>query len=1051
RIEDTLDALVIFEACRQGVLPKLHRRLCAAAKLETRHTSWRSVFVFDEGEAKICRWTDGRIWSPSRICGNFLVYHELYRKLPEQKCRTAWDKANMRDGHGLKDKALQKKVEQDGLVVLGSRKGTFVLKKDGLIKKTICVKGVRLPPLDQLQNVPGAGGLSKTGGGGGRRGTNSAKSRVTGMSCTGTQHLVCYEQAGAMEGLYRPRDYVELREMSLSRTFITNQKFRDPVRVTPLPAGQKPFEPMDEYVNQTRVVEVRTPPKPTLPPTDPVARSTSTTRKGSGPVSRLRRKNGSDSKEAMILSHPYPTRGQDRNLRKFLETSQALESSGPKIRSASPLPAGVHQTNENYEDASETSRDNGGSGKPGGSPDSYDRENTQLHLDSLVKSQICELNNQEDDDIKEGPTSQIFRNSKHRKYYAQVEESDTMERTLGQARDQGRPPRRVDNDVTEGSSSNMSSPVTITNSISLSSSLSLSPVAVPQDGPGALYSDSENMDTEEVAQTLRRASTMAYFPPRQYSATANTVYSPTYHEYFGDAPENSIRTLLFESDPMSPSYRYLPLPNSAQDWRYSGDPAHGPPPNAPVAYPDEHRSYCSPPAPGDGDYHQWYSSYPPRPRGYFWERHAIFGEYPASFVPTYTMPPGKGNFGSSEDYSSSDMVASDSLERTPVQHEYQDDSPEGYGPHHNAEYQMTPQQVLQRQLQDRLQLHQVQEQERIEYQKRMRYESSGSDSGGNLHSNAISSASTTSEAGEPKCRDIFSGREDAETVGSWTTGMNFDEVKTGQKGIGAELVQEPRSDSNPIGNGSAQVIEWAEAEDNNETAIRQAAGPVYDKDMATTSDGQCPKRVPDWQTLPDSSKESGYSGHLIGRPQPWSSPFGPEFSSKRQRRSSGEYWTSVSFEYLESPPTVDNGARDRRETTSNRTASTGDDSWIPSRPIQIMSHVHINPRRRPSIAIESSQPAEDDTNVDPNEYLLYSLHQPATFEVVQEDTAAAHDEPPSAHLGSEEDPFFSDLRAHGIGGRSCLAVHASSSPMEPSSAAHEHYDEPHDGSVENQS
>lgn len=706
-----------------------------------------------------------------------------------------------------------------------------------------------------------------------------------------------------MEGLYRPRDYVELREMSLSKTFITNQKFRDPVRVTPLPPGQKPFEPKDEYVNQTRVVEVRTPPKPTLPPTDPVARSTSTTRKGSGPVSRLRRKNGSESKEAMILSHPYPTRGQDRNLRKFLETSQAVESSGPKIRSALPLPVGVHQTNENYEDASETSRDNGGSGKPRGSPDSHDMENTQLHLDSLVKSQICELNNQEYDDIKEGPTSQIFRNSKRRKYYAQVEESDTMERTLSQARDQGRPPRRVDNDVTEGSSSNMSSPVTITNSISLSSSLSLSPVAVPQEGPGALYSDSGNMDTEEAAQTLRRASTMAYFPPHQYSATANTAYSPTYHEYFGDAPENSIRALLFEPDPMSPSYRYLPLPNSTQDWRYSGDPAHGPPSNAPVAYPDEHRSYSSP-APGDGDYHQWYPSYPPRPSGYFWERHAIFREHPAPFVPTYTMPPGEGNFGSSEDYSSSDMVSSDSFEPTPVQHEYQgtrhcgraklrtsasdatlinqccfyaiiDDSPEGYGPHHNAEYQMTPQQVLQRQLQDRLQLYQVQEQERIEYQKRMRYESSGSGSGGNLHSKAISSASTTSEADEPKCRDIFSGRQDAENVGSWTTGMNFDQVKTRQKGIGAELVREARSDSNPIGNGSAQVIEWAEAEDNNETAVRQATGPVYNKDMATATDGHCPKPFPDWQTPPDSSKEPDYSGHLMGRPQLWSSPFGP--------------------------------------------------------------------------------------------------------------------------------------------------------------------------------
>ncbi|KAK3814874.1 MAG: gluconate transport inducer 1/Pac2, partial [Benniella sp.] len=82
RIEDTLDALIILEACRQGVLPKINRRLLAAERGETVDLpspsliTPGSVFVFDEEESKICRWTDGRIWSPSRICGNFLVYRE---------------------------------------------------------------------------------------------------------------------------------------------------------------------------------------------------------------------------------------------------------------------------------------------------------------------------------------------------------------------------------------------------------------------------------------------------------------------------------------------------------------------------------------------------------------------------------------------------------------------------------------------------------------------------------------------------------------------------------------------------------------------------------------------------------------------------------------------------------------------------------------------------------------------------------------------------------------------------------------------------------------
>ncbi|KAG0030019.1 hypothetical protein BGZ82_007613 [Podila clonocystis] len=885
RIEGTLDALVIFEACRQGVLPKLQRRLCAAEKGEIQDLSYElespihpattstsstsssrfsstlstlapkassppppprvhyqsqnlitpgSVFVFDEAETKICRWTDGRIWSPSRICGNFLVYHELYRKLPMQKCRTARDKANVRDGHGLKDKALRDKVEQDGLVVLGSRKGTFVLKKDGLIKKTICVKGIRLTPLDQLQSSLSVASKTSTGGGGARQGAKSAESRVAEVSFTGTQHLVCYEQAGAMEGLYRPRDYVELREMCLSKTFVTNQKFRDPVRVTPLPGGEPPVEPTDEYISQTRIVEARMPPKPTMPPTEPAARSTPTTRKGFGPVSRRGGRRNSETKAATILNHPYPTRGQDRQLREVLEESQEQGSYGSKSRSASPLSADVDQTNEDCEDASETTGSNGGRGEPRESPGPNDLETTQLHLETMAKDQICESNHQAYDDIMEGPTRQSFGSAKRRKRIARVQESDSWEHIFSQAWDQERPYRHVENGATECSSSKTSSTATITNS----------------------------------------------------------------------------------------------------------------------------------------------------------------------------------------------------------------DSPESYVLHPSVQYRMMPQQVLQRQLQDRLQLHQMQEWDRIEYEKRMGYESNDCGSVRNLHSNAISSASTTS--------GTISEGEGTENRRSWTTGMDFGDgkslmkVNTEQRGIVQELAREHMPDSDPV--DSAQVTGWAETDDNNETAVRHASGLVYDIDTANALCGLCPKRIPDWQKSSDSSKEPDYCEHLIGHP--WSSPFGPVSSSKRQRRSSsGEYLTLANYEDLESPPTVENGARDRREMTSNHAAPPVppvDNSWTPLKPIQIMSHVHITPRRRPNLTME---PAEDDANVD--EYLLYSHHQPATFQVVQENTVAAHDEPPSAHLGSEEDPFFSDLRARGIGGRSCLAVHASSSPMEPSSAVDEHDDKPRDGSVKN--
>ncbi len=76
-IETTADALRIVELCRQGKLGRVSRRLHDKERKMIRSGS---VFVFDEIESGIKRWTDGRVWSPSRILGNFLIYRELERK-----------------------------------------------------------------------------------------------------------------------------------------------------------------------------------------------------------------------------------------------------------------------------------------------------------------------------------------------------------------------------------------------------------------------------------------------------------------------------------------------------------------------------------------------------------------------------------------------------------------------------------------------------------------------------------------------------------------------------------------------------------------------------------------------------------------------------------------------------------------------------------------------------------------------------------------------------------------------------------------------------------
>ncbi|KAF8509873.1 Gti1/Pac2 family-domain-containing protein, partial [Hysterangium stoloniferum] len=76
-IETTGDALLILEAARRGMIPRVTRRLVDS---ERKMITSGSVFVFDEDESGIKRWTDGFFWSPSRILGNFLLYRETDKK-----------------------------------------------------------------------------------------------------------------------------------------------------------------------------------------------------------------------------------------------------------------------------------------------------------------------------------------------------------------------------------------------------------------------------------------------------------------------------------------------------------------------------------------------------------------------------------------------------------------------------------------------------------------------------------------------------------------------------------------------------------------------------------------------------------------------------------------------------------------------------------------------------------------------------------------------------------------------------------------------------------
>ncbi len=72
------DALLILYAVRLGYIDVIDKRLSAEdrERIET-----GDIFCFIESSAGIRRWTDGRVWSPSKILDDFLVYHEVPKHL----------------------------------------------------------------------------------------------------------------------------------------------------------------------------------------------------------------------------------------------------------------------------------------------------------------------------------------------------------------------------------------------------------------------------------------------------------------------------------------------------------------------------------------------------------------------------------------------------------------------------------------------------------------------------------------------------------------------------------------------------------------------------------------------------------------------------------------------------------------------------------------------------------------------------------------------------------------------------------------------------------
>lgn len=223
-IETTGDALLILEAARRGLIPRVTRRLVDS---ERKMITSGSVFVFDEDESGIKRWTDGFFWSPSRILGNFLLYRETdkrgaghrgARAEPPPEAVNEHSQYNV-DGARLEAQSLSRPKGESSAgalsldrqrerVLVGSLTNSYKFKTDGLMKKV----GPRCPPSPVFSRFSQTFSLT-----------------IRGVS----QHLISYYKIEDVEQgrLRSPSSLPELASLDISPEYLDKTHFRNPPKV----------------------------------------------------------------------------------------------------------------------------------------------------------------------------------------------------------------------------------------------------------------------------------------------------------------------------------------------------------------------------------------------------------------------------------------------------------------------------------------------------------------------------------------------------------------------------------------------------------------------------------------------------------------------------------------------------------------------------------------------------------------------------------------------------------------------------------------------------
>lgn len=166
-VHNSMDGLVLFEACLSGKLHHVPRRPHDRERSSLIKSG--SIFIYEENASGIKRWTDGVAWSPSRILGNFLIYRELEKPFPpgEKKRAMKRKRASMpreqypranSDDNGHNDlanpltppetnhsgdiKSEVPSTDQDKELersLIGSLVDSYGFRPDGLVKKTMSI------------------------------------------------------------------------------------------------------------------------------------------------------------------------------------------------------------------------------------------------------------------------------------------------------------------------------------------------------------------------------------------------------------------------------------------------------------------------------------------------------------------------------------------------------------------------------------------------------------------------------------------------------------------------------------------------------------------------------------------------------------------------------------------------------------------------------------------------------------------------------------------------------------------------------------------------